>query len=73
MISTILSILGILTPIITWIMGKFGMSKQSQEAFINKVQSAKDDGLVSVQQRDEFERQDAELLKPIEEKKNEQG
>jgi hypothetical protein len=66
--ATILSWLTFLVPIITWVMGKLKLSKESQEAFIKKVQSAKDDGLVAIQGRDEFRKQDEELAKPIEEK-----
>ena len=61
MFSTILSILQIGMPVILWILDKFRVSKETKEAFIKKVQSAKDDGQVAIQQRDEFKRQDEEL------------
>lgn len=59
--STILSIISLVMPIILWIFDKFRVSKANQEAFIAKVQSAKDDGSVGIEQRDEFKKQDEEL------------
>jgi hypothetical protein len=73
MLTTILSWLAFLMPVVTWIMGKLKLSKETQEAFIAKVQAAKDDGLVSIQGRDEFRRQDEEILKPIKEEIKDDG
>jgi len=61
MLGTILSLLQIAMPVILWILDKFKVSKENQQAFINKVQSAKDDGKIAIDQRDEFNRQDEEL------------
>lgn len=62
--TTILSLLSVAIPIIRWIFDIFKVDKAKQEAFISKIQSAKDDSLISIKQKDEFARQDAELAKP---------
>lgn len=62
--GTILSIIQLVMPIILWVLNRFKISKEQQEAFIQKVQSAKDDALIGIQARDEFKRQDEELAKP---------
>lgn len=64
MLSSIVSILGIFLPVIQVIFRFFRISVENQEAFIKKIQATKSDGLVGVQSKDEFQRQDAELLKP---------
>lgn len=48
-------------PAITWVMRLFGAEEQKVQEFIKRVQSAKDDGLVSVEAHDEFAKQDEKL------------
>lgn len=62
--SMFLTIFTILMPIIQWGFRLFGVSKANQDAFYAKIQGTKNDGLISVIQRDEFRRQDEELDKP---------
>ena len=62
--ATFLSLLGIALPIIKWLFDLFKVDKAKQEAFIAKIQSAKDDSRVSIEMKDEFARQDAELAAP---------
>ena len=59
-----LTILGVLMPIIQWGFRLFGVSKANQQAFYDKIQNTKNDGLISIEGRDEFRRQDEELDKP---------
>lgn len=59
--ASFLSLLGILIPIIRWVLDIFKVNKETQDAFIKKIQSAKDDAKVPIQQSDEFKRQDEEL------------
>ncbi len=65
MLSSIVSILGIFLPVIQVIFRFFRISVQNQEAFIKKIQATKNDGLVSIQAKDEFKQLDEELNKPI--------
>lgn len=60
--------LGILIPIFRWVFDLFRVDKEKQDAFIKKIQSAKDDSLISIAMKDEFQRQDEELNKPEAEK-----
>lgn len=62
--ATFLSLLSIAIPIIRWIFDIFKVDKAKQDAFIAKIQSAKDDSLISIEMKDEFARQDAELARP---------
>ncbi len=62
--STILSILSLLSPVVLWLLDLFKADKAKREAFIKFVQSAKDDGIISVEAKDEFARQDAALKQP---------
>lgn len=59
--STLLSLLSLLSPVVTWILDKFAVSQAKREQFIKFVQSAKDDGIIAVEAKDEFAQQDAKL------------
>lgn len=62
--TMILSILGTMIPIVRWVLDIFKVKKETQDAFIAKIQAAKDDGKVPIEQADEFKRQDEELKNP---------
>ena len=62
--GTILAVLGFLVPIIRWVLDIMKVDKDTQDAFIKKIQSAKEDSKVPIQQSDEFKQQDEKLKDP---------
>lgn len=59
-----LAILPYAVQIIAWLLGRYADNKETIRKFQEFVQSAKDDGLIAVQAKDEFKRQEEELKRP---------
>lgn len=50
--------------IIGWLLDKYNASEETKKRFMELVQSAKDDGLISVSAKDEFAKQKEKLKNP---------
>lgn len=59
--TILFSLLNIFIPLLKLWWDFKGYSKDEQQAFIKKIQSAKDDARIPIQQSDEFKKQDEEL------------
>lgn len=49
--------------VIGWILNRYNANEETKKAFHALVQSAKNDGLIAVQAKDEFAKQKEELFK----------
>jgi hypothetical protein len=58
---SLLALLPYLFQLISFFLDRYKASEETKRRFIALVQSAKDDGLIAVQAKDEFERQKEKL------------